>query len=230
MSPSYEVLRRALRLQWYPCQQLMAWVQSWEYVTWTPLKTLLQESKAPTLSKPSSRWKADEEEKLFQIESVLTGKTAKYNMFSGIGSRIKEERERGRDLAKVGCGLWIRQLYCTGVDSLFGDLWVAFRCVVVFMKTIKVIYYLSLWITKNVFTLQYHNNPAWCTRDVCHNMSCENYLLLLHVCFLCNSQSKKPVISSFATSLCLCVCVCIFFLAVPFLSSKLKKIIINSPT
>lgn len=106
MSPSYEVLRRALRLQWYPCQQLMAWVQSWEYVTWTPLKTLLQESKAPTLSKPSSRWKADKEEKLFQIESVLTGKTAKY-MFSGIGSRIKEERERGRDLAKVGCGLWI---------------------------------------------------------------------------------------------------------------------------
>ena len=68
------------------------------------------------------------------MESILTGKTAKYNRFSRIGSRIKKERERGRDLAKVGWSLGIRQLYCTSVDSLFGDLWVAFRCVLVFMK------------------------------------------------------------------------------------------------
>lgn len=169
MSPSYEVLRRALRLQWYPCQQLMAWVQSWEYVTWTPLKTLLQESKAPTLSKPSSRWKADKEEKLFQIESVLTGKTAKYNMFSGIGSRIKEERERGRDLAKVGCGLWIRQLYCTGVDSLFGDLWVAFRCVVVFMKyTLEDLgllgHHLCNWLSKHFKNRLMTMDCGWCSK------------------------------------------------------------------
>ena len=68
------------------------------------------------------------------MESILTGKTAKYNRFSRIGSRIKKERERGRDLAKVGWSLGIRQLYCTSVDSLFGDLWVPFRCVLVFMK------------------------------------------------------------------------------------------------
>ena len=90
-------------------------------------------------------------------------------------------------------------------------------CVVVFMKIIEVIHYLSLWITKTVFTLHYiitqlDAQEMFVTICPVKTICC---IFMFITCV--TQQFKTSVISSFATSLCLCVPVC---LCVRFLSSS----------
>lgn len=97
-------------------------------------------------------------------------------------------------------------------------------CVVVFMKIIEVIHYLSLCITKNVFTRHY---------IITQLDAREMFVTICPVktCFFVfvtrgTRQFKKPVVSSFATSLCLCVpvCLCMRFLSSSsFFILKIKK-------
>ena len=104
-------------------------------------------------------------------------------------------------------------------------------CVTVFMKIIKVIHYLSLWITKNVFTLHYIITQIDAREmfvTICPVKTC---FFMFVTCG--TRQFKKPVVSSFATSLCLCVpvCLCVCFLSSSsffILKIKKKKILLHT--
>ena len=104
-------------------------------------------------------------------------------------------------------------------------------CVVVVMKIIEVIHYLSLWITKNVFTLHYIITQIDAREmfvTICPVKTC---FFMFVTCG--TRQFKKPVVSSFATSLCLCVpvCLCVCFLSSSsffILKIKKKKILLHT--